>query len=61
MNHLINQTIDRYQIVELPGEGGMGAVYPARDLTLDRPVAFKMPHAELAVILRIQHVSAGEV
>ena len=37
------QTInhDRYRIVGLLGQGGMGAVYRAWDLTLEVPVAIK--------------------
>ncbi len=37
---------DRYQIVHLIGEGGMAAVYAARDRSLGRVVAIKFLHAE---------------
>ncbi|MCC6695892.1 MAG: protein kinase [Candidatus Hydrogenedentes bacterium] len=39
---LSGKQIDQYAILRCLGKGGMGAVYLARDTTLDRPVAFKV-------------------
>ena len=45
---LVGQSLDRYKITKLLGEGGMGAVYKAFDLTLQREVAIKIMHAQFA-------------
>ena len=39
---MIGRTIGHYEVIEKIGEGGMGAVYKARDIHLDRSVAVKV-------------------
>lgn len=44
---MVGQTVDgRFSIIELVGEGGIGVVYKARHVLMDRIVAFKMLRSE---------------
>lgn len=48
MEKLVGQTLNRYKLVKLLGQGGMGAVFKGFDVTLQRDVAVKIMHPHFA-------------
>ena len=51
----------RYRLLELIGQGGMGAVYRARDLTLDADIAVKVLDREVAADPKLVEYFRNEV
>lgn len=52
MDKIIGQKIENYQVISILGKGGMGIVYKAYDVKLDRHVAIKMLNAQMTDKLR---------
>ena len=48
MSGMIGAMVGQYRITEKLGQGGMGAVYKAVDTLIEREVAIKMLHREIA-------------
>jgi serine/threonine protein kinase len=52
---LLGQTVGKYQIVANLGSGGFGTVFLAKDLWLDKKVAIKVPHRQVAELEDLLH------
>ena len=48
---MIGRSLSHFEILEKLGEGGMGIVYKARDLKLDRIVAVKVLASDKPVMM----------
>ncbi|MCB8945366.1 MAG: protein kinase [Ardenticatenaceae bacterium] len=55
MQNLIGQQIDSYRIETIIGSGGMGTVFQAHDINLERPVAIKVMRQQYASQPQFQH------
>jgi eukaryotic-like serine/threonine-protein kinase len=58
---LIGTTLDKYEVLQKVGEGGMATVYRGRHSTLDRTVAIKILHPHLSSSTRNRTRFAREV